>query len=106
VFYSDWNKLVNAANKKALCGYSDWRVPRRSELINLMNFNANTATYYQNDPTLDVKYFKNIAFHPYWTASAYAAGESDAWTVEFNYDSPGQPWSRSNFYRVMLVRGN
>lgn len=58
---------LNAAN---YCGYSDWRMPTRMELINLLDYG-----YFRPNPVFITGGFW------YWSASPYAALEDSAWIV-------------------------
>ena len=96
--FDDWNALVKAANKNALCGFTDWRVPTIDELKQL----------YTLQQSSDIKpYFSNTQETPYWSASAYEKYPEHAQTVHFgNGVSYYYNGYRGNPLPVHLVRGN
>jgi hypothetical protein len=96
--FDDWNALVKAANKEALCGFTDWRVPTIDELKQL----------YTLQQSSDIKpYFSNTQETPYWSASAYEKYPEHAQTVHFgNGVSYYYNGYRGNPLPVHLVRGN
>ncbi|MGM8225528.1 DUF1566 domain-containing protein [Cellvibrio sp. ARAG 10.3] len=96
--FDDWNALVKAANKNALCGFTDWRVPTIDELKQL----------YTLQQSSDIKpYFSNTQETPYWSVSAYEKYPEHAQTVHFgNGVSYYYNGYRGNPLPVHLVRGN
>ena len=87
--------LTVRINEHALCGYADWRVPTRKELLTLID-------YGQNAPMIDSDYFPSLG-KVVWSATPLALGSSDAWVV--NFDS-GNSFGirRSNTRTVRFVR--
>ena len=76
-YYSDWDVLVNGANSNELCGFDDWRVPRREELSSIVDYSRYSAS-------IDLDYFPNTISNAYWSASPYAIHDSGyAWQVSF-----------------------
>ena len=100
-FYSDWDALVEGSNAEALCGFSDWRVPRVDELVNIVNFNT-------INPSIDEDYFPNTNFidgsSGYWSVSASAEASVFAQHVSFDDGSMGFV-HRNGAEFVRLVRG-
>lgn len=96
-FYADWDVLVDGSNTESLCGYSDWRVPRRNELVSIVD-------YGQSNPAIDSAYFPNINLWNYWSASASAYSSDHAWYVYFDYGNPNN-YLRGSRGGVRLVRG-
>lgn len=81
---SGTDAFVAAVNAEQLCGYSDWRVPNRSELESLVVAGPR--------PTIDGAYFPNNTPYDYWTSTMTSAG-GFVWYVFFwdgtsNYASP------------------
>lgn len=98
-YYSDWNSLVNGSNNEKLCGFSDWRVPTRQELIGLNHYGRVT-------PAIDTAFFPNTPASAFWSASPYGNDSYYAWYVHFNggganYQSSG---GRGYYGHVRLVR--
>lgn len=85
------------ASSRGLCGFSDWRLPRRAEMRSIMDYRL-------SGPAMDPLFFPNTRSNIYWTASPYAVGSDRAWYTnarygDFDWDGKGQA------YRVRLVRG-
>jgi hypothetical protein len=84
-------------NAGGLCGFDDWRLPSRHELISLVDFGTPASA------AIDTGYFPQVATAPYWTASI-EPHSSLVKFVEFNEGlSPGAP--RDEAFRIRLVRG-
>jgi Protein of unknown function (DUF1566) len=83
-------------NNLALCGYADWRVPTRKELLTLVD-------YGQSIPMIDNNYFPSSGEFV-WSATPLALESNSAWGVYFNY---GNSFSigRQNARQVRVVRG-
>jgi hypothetical protein len=71
---------VEAINTQRLCGYSDWRLPRKEELLSLIQY-ANGRT--ESQATIDAQYFPQTAPSWYWTASSNPNKPDYAWFVLF-----------------------
>ena len=82
-------------NQHALCGYADWRVPTRKELLTLVD-------YGQAPPMIDSDLFPSSGEFV-WSGTPLALQSSSAWGVYFNY---GNSFSidRRNERQVRLVR--
>ena len=88
---------VDRVNAAGWCGASDWRMPTRKELKNLVHHGC-------LDPAIDINYFPNTRSSSYWSGSPYAYNSDNAWGVVFsNGDSYGG--SRGSGNAVRLVRG-
>lgn len=74
-YYPDWDVLVDGTNSEALCGFGDWRVPSRMELVSLVNFN-------RFDPAIDTDYFPR-GRGLFWSSSPVAVYSLEAWIVAF-----------------------
>ncbi|MFT6757505.1 MAG: hypothetical protein ACJA0M_001385 [Chitinophagales bacterium] len=107
-FYSDWNVLVNHANKSKLCGFNDWRVPRRAELVGLIDYSLIDGYGRRDTGAVDTNYFPTISHWDYWTSSAQARdfdGTSNySLSVQMSWGS-SQSWPRTKEFRVVLARG-
>jgi hypothetical protein len=83
-------------NKQAWCGFADWRLPTRKELLSIVDYgNAR--------PMIDADYFPEVGQYV-WTSTPLALGSVSAWGVNFNY---GNSFSidKRNARQVRLVRG-
>ena len=104
----DTQGYVDAVNAAGLCGYHDWRLPTRTELLGLVNFSIP-----EPGPVIDVNYFADTSDEAlacasydsglYWTSSAAAQGGA-AWSVGFCYARTYAAPTHSLFYPVRLVR--
>jgi hypothetical protein len=95
-FYDDWNVLVNGSY--GLCGYSDWRVPNRFDIIAASQDGERAGE-------LMTQYFPHASSY-FWSSSADEYNSGYAWFVFF-YDGytayHGGP--RPGDVPVRLVRG-
>lgn len=87
----------NAVNASALCGYTDWRMPTRDELQNLVDYSVAYP-----GPAIDANWFPDTSY-AYWTSSPYAGNTEDAWVVNFGYGVVGVDLRHGNF-QLRLVR--
>lgn len=88
--------FVDKMNKNAWCGFADWRLPTRKELISIVDYgNAR--------PMIDSDYFPEVGQYV-WTSTPLALGSTSAWGVNFDY---GNSFSidKRNARQVRLVRG-
>jgi hypothetical protein len=96
----DTYAYVNAVNAQALCGFTDWRLPTRKELLSLVD----RGIPYPG-PTIDSNYFPNTRKTWFWSSTAYASTFYEAWTVSFyagnGYDAGGKDSGGG----IRLVRG-
>jgi hypothetical protein len=92
--YDDWNVLVNGSH--GLCGYSDWRVPNRYELIAASQGGERAEE-------LMTQYFPH-GLSSFWSSSANEDNSYFAWHVRFTH---GGSVSNRSYYAlpVRLVRG-
>ncbi|HMS27119.1 MAG TPA: DUF1566 domain-containing protein [Burkholderiaceae bacterium] len=91
----------NAVNDTNLCGYSNWRLPTKDELLGIVDSSATAAPY------INTTWFPNTPQYGwYWTSSPYAGHASLAWGVDFfkgNADY-GYRGDRDGYYDGVLVR--
>ncbi len=95
--FSDWNPLLEGSNRDQLCGFSDWRIPTRGELLSLINGN-------QLNPAIDSHWFPYTEAVGYWSANPNANYSDYAWYVNFYYGNAYYHY-RSYDLAVRLVRG-
>lgn len=58
---TDW--LIQIANEQRWCGKSDWRLPTKVELLQLVH-----PTGFEGDPQIAYGYFQHTARAAYWTS--------------------------------------
>lgn len=94
----DASAYVGQVNAIALCGYSDWRLPKVRELQSIVDYGVASPW-----PTIDMVWFSNTQGYVYWSSSPYAGGADLAWYVDFSngfvYD-----YNRNVNFHVRLVR--
>jgi hypothetical protein len=83
-------------NTAGLCGFSDWRLPTRRELLSLVDFGAAAV------PLLDAAYFPDAVAGIYWTSSRDPF--QGPWSVDFT-DGTSHADTRFDAHPVRLVRG-
>lgn len=85
----------NTVNMSALCGYTNWRIPTRTELLSLLKFGAGNSN-------IDSTWFPNVSFWGYWTSSPSFSPESAVVVIFDPGNTIGS--SRFNNFAVRLVR--
>jgi len=96
---NDVSGYVLAMNSARLCGFSDWRLPTRQELVNIVDYGRVTI------PLIDNTWFPNTTSSSYWSVESRGIVNADAWAVSFQTGhSPAHP--RSDARSVRLVRGS
>ncbi len=71
-----WNTAVAGAANCSKAGYTDWRLPNRSELRSLCNYGQTNSVNWLNG-----KDFNSIYSFYYWTSTPYPAGTDHAWII-------------------------
>ena len=87
-YQSDINSIV------PLCGYTEWRLPSRRELLTLTSLNRNNVR----------DHFPNTQDSQYWSATTYVAHLERAWVVDFYIAGPTLGYKSASTY-LRLVRG-
>ncbi|MDH5387681.1 MAG: DUF1566 domain-containing protein [Gammaproteobacteria bacterium] len=74
----DTLSYVQAINEQNYCGYSDWRLPTREEMLSIVSYkSADSMATINND------YFPETLPSWYWTASSNEEHAEHAWYVLF-----------------------
>ena len=94
--YCNTQAYVARVNTAGLCGATNWRMPRKTELVGLLNLNG-------TNHTTDLSYFPNSRSSFYW-ASAYARIPGAAWIVGFDYGFSDGYYRHNGSFPVRLVR--
>lgn len=88
---------ADAVNAAELCGFNDWRVPSRRELLSIVHFGAASS------PRIDTTFFPNTVGSFYWSSDIFAPDPANAWFVLFN-NGPSNASNQTNVNHVRLVR--
>jgi Protein of unknown function (DUF1566) len=119
----DTSAYVTAVNAQGLCGFSDWRIPKRGELQNIVSYNAaNVPDLAHGGPPQDAfdpgwfpntvvssfssAYGTNTSVIGYWTASLYAGNTNSAWRVNPAHGFVAANSRSYSQYNLRLVRGS
>ena len=89
---------INSVNTSRLCGYNDWRLPTRDELLGILNFGKVAG-----GAKVDDAWFPNTVATRYWTGEARHADPAYSWYVDMALESGHSP--HGNSLGVRLVRG-
>ncbi len=92
-------EFAGAVNAAGHCGYFDWRMPSRNELMSISDLSKA-----DNPPTADLEYFPYMQADEYWTGFDYSTHYQSAWAWNFFYGHDRVDWKKSAKY-VRLVRG-
>jgi hypothetical protein len=91
-----WKWAVSQGKSDTFAGYSDWRLPEKTELLTLVMYRC-----YGIDT--DVVNFPNTPADRFWTATPTAYYPGSAWTIHFGNGSAGYGTKRDSAL-VRLVR--
>lgn len=71
---------TQAINQKRLCGFADWRLPVKDELLSLVEYHYGSK---ETKATINREYFPHAVPSWYWTASSNPKRPDYAWFVLF-----------------------
>ena len=88
----------NSVRTSNLCGYNDWRMPTKDELLGIV---ASSGS-----PKIDTTWFPNTRAAAYWSSSPYDGFPNYAWYVFFVNGLPFNYYRNDGFtlFHVRLVR--
>ena len=88
-----WKSAIGYCEKLSLAGYSDWRLPSRSELSTIVDKSRKPAIK---------KEFKNFLTTFYWSSTPHESIDREAWFVRYNNGVASHTYkSRSHFVRCV-----
>lgn len=98
---TDASGYVAAVNATSLCGYTDWRMPTRSELLGLVQYGLTTG------PVVDPTWFGDSGNAIFWSSEVVSENTANAWQVDMRAVGGYTPaTARTANYAVRLVRGS
>ncbi len=72
-------QYIQYINKIALCGRSNWRLPKKTELKSLAQ-----NRHAEGEAAIDSRYFPNTQLGYYWSSTPFQYANNRAWTVDFS----------------------
>ena len=95
-----WYDAGSYCASLAVGGYSDWRLPERLQLHDIVD-------YGKYEPSIDSVYFPGTSFRAYWTNTDYAGDSCCVWSVWFKIGTAGGYGSmKTNISYTRCVRGD
>ncbi|MDO8332253.1 MAG: DUF1566 domain-containing protein [Fluviicoccus sp.] len=91
--------FVEKINLQGLCGFQDWRLPSRSELVGLVDYGKPVTTA----AAIEAFYFPNTMAGAYASSSPVAGNGQEAWIVSFDFGYAGN-FSKRGLFHVRVVR--
>jgi len=92
--------FAERVNAEGWCGFKDWRLPDRRELLGLMDLSGIYLS-----AAIDRDYFPDGRSFGYWTATPHASYSAWTWSVNF-MDGSSYFQYRTAHLAVRLVRGD
>lgn len=74
----DTESFVQAVNEAGLCGFHDWHMPRRNDLLTL----GDRRLIEEQNLVIDIEYFPLTIAGEYWTAETFRLYPESAWAVD------------------------
>jgi Protein of unknown function (DUF1566) len=90
--------VVASTNAAALCGFSDWRLPSRTELQSLVNYGSLDLYF-----SIDTNWFPDTRIGAYYSATPYAPNLKNVWLVDFIRGNVAPDSNASSGVYVRLV---
>ncbi|MCF6217141.1 MAG: DUF1566 domain-containing protein [Gammaproteobacteria bacterium] len=72
-------QYIQYLNKIALCGRSNWRLPKKTELNSLTK-----SRHEEGEAAIDSHYFPNTQLGYYWSSTPFQYAKNRTWTVDFS----------------------
>jgi hypothetical protein len=93
-----WQEALSFANSRTLCGYSDWRLPNRKELMSLVDRSQSGPALPSGHP------FDNVLSDFYWSSTTNGNDTETAWSV-YMYGGNVQEYNKAAEAYLWPVRG-
>lgn len=97
----DTESYIRAINAKKLCGYTDWRLPTRAELMTLVQYDPT----FEKKGLIDRKFFPHGSVDWYWSSDTDETDPANAWYVLY-YNGRAMKAAKNQAKKIRLVRGN
>lgn len=98
---TDVSGFLVAVKNQNLCGASDWRLPKVTELQSIVHYGKSGTL----QPTVDVRGFPDAVLSRYWTSEGSPAATYFNWFVDFSTGGVSINSGLTSAYAVRLVRG-
>ncbi|MFP8779715.1 DUF1566 domain-containing protein [Hydrogenophaga sp. RWCD_12] len=92
---TDVYPFIAAVNASNLCGFSDWRLPTRDELLGLVDYSSQVAPRAQ---------LANTGIDKHWTSTLAVGYTQSSYYVDFSYGDSAV-YDHSYSHRARLVHG-
>jgi len=79
----DTLKYSEEINRIGLCGFDNWRLPKITELMSIVDFSGPVPGINNTVPLIDENFFPNTNTAFYWTATPAAVFHESAWRLDF-----------------------
>jgi hypothetical protein len=93
----------NAVNGFALCGFSDWRLPTKAELLTLVDTSVPSES---GPPRINSTWFPNTSHLYFWTSEPSVTRSFYAWYVVFWNGMAVEGYRDSSNGHIRLVRSS